>query len=989
MAGIKDYSTTQASNTSLNSINVGEGMLPSNLNNAIRALMKNTREWFNDSQWVEYGDGDGTYTAAYASGTSFTIAGVDVTAIYHQHRRIKLVASTPGTIYGTISSSSFSSNTTINVTWDSGSLSNEAISAVYVAALSNTNDSIPEDVIDAANLKSNSVTTAKIANDAVDNDKIADNAVQASQVNASAITEAKINAGAVTTTKLGDNAVTTAKITDANVTTAKIADNNVTTAKINADAVTGAKIADDSIDSEHYVDGSIDTAHIADAQITTAKITDANVTTDKIADDAVTIAKIADAAIIINSEQSGHTPDDNTFYTTQAANSRFFNADSSETINSGQTWSNSDSFIATTAAINARVIDLVDEVGGFVPIANETSFPTTNPDPEGTTGTIVSITDAGGLTYNTGTGQSTNATTTTGTAVTITGITASIGSPIASGFGMLVETTSTLNTYTFTRLVPKATEVSTVAGIASNITTVANNNSNITAVAGNATNINTLAGIDSNITTVAGISSNVTTVAGDTSNIGTVAGATTNINNVGGSIANVNTVAGSIANVNTTAANITGVNSFGERYRVASSAPDSSLDVGDLYFDTTANELKVYKSSGWAAAGSTVNGTSARFKYTASGSQTTFTGSDDNGNTLAYDAGFIDVYLNGVKLVNGTDVTVTSGTSVVLASGATANDIIDIVAYGTFDVASIGASNITSGTLNDARLPTTMASKTLTGATVTTNYNGLTVNGDGGSNDGQIQLNCSQNSHGVKIKAPPHSAGQSYTLTLPSSITNDYYLKTDGSGNLSFAEVPTETKPTVADVSQTIAPATATTINITGTNFVSIPVVEFIKTDGSVTQANTVSFTSATSLSVNVTLALGNYHVRIENPDGNSGRSTNNIITASTAPTFTTGAGSLGTIAGDFSGTVATVAGSSDSSITFSEVTNVLTNASQANCSLNGSTGAITTSDFGGSSTTATTYNFTLRITDAEAQTVDRAFSLTSSFGATGGGQFN
>ena len=49
----------------------------------------------------------------------------------------------------------------------------------------------------------------------------------------------------------------------------------------------------------------------------------------------------------------------------------------------------------------------------------------------------------------------------------------------------------------------------------------------------------------------------------------------------------------------------------------------------------------------------------------------------------------------------------------------------------------------------------------------------------------------------------------------------------------------------------------------------------------------------------------------------------------------------------------------------------------------------ITTTDFGGSSTVATTYNFTLRITDAEGQTVDRAFSLTSSFGATGGGQFN
>ena len=162
-----------------------------------------------------------------------------------------------------------------------------------------------------------------------------------------------------------------------------------------------------------------------------------------------------------------------------------------------------------------------------------------------------------------------------------------------------------------------------------------------------------------------------------------------------------------------------------------------------LYFDTTANELKVYKSSGWAAAGSTVNGTSARFKYTASGGQTTFTGSDDNGNTLAYDAGFADVYLNGVKLVNGTDVTITSGTSVVLASGATAGDILDLVGFGTFNVAAIAASSITSGTMADARLPTTMAGKTLTGANVTTVYNGLTVNGDGGSNDGQIQLNCS------------------------------------------------------------------------------------------------------------------------------------------------------------------------------------------------------------------------------------------------------
>jgi hypothetical protein len=157
MAGIKDYSITNLNNTSLNGISVAEGMLPSNLNNAIRALMVNTRSWYNDSQWVEYGDGDGAYTATYASATSFTIAGVDVTPIYHEGRRIKLTATTPGTIYGTISSSTFSTNTTINVTWDSGSLSNEAISNVYIGALSKTNNSFPTGVIATATLADGSL----------------------------------------------------------------------------------------------------------------------------------------------------------------------------------------------------------------------------------------------------------------------------------------------------------------------------------------------------------------------------------------------------------------------------------------------------------------------------------------------------------------------------------------------------------------------------------------------------------------------------------------------------------------------------------------------------------------------------------------------------------------------------------------------------------------------------------------------------------------
>ena len=310
--------------------------------------------------------------------------------------------------------------------------------------------------------------------------------------------------------------------------------------------------------------------------------------------------------------------------------------------------------------------------------------------------------------------------------------------------------------------------------------------------------------------------------------------------------------------------------------------------------------------------------------------------------------------------------------------------------------AAITASDLDNGIVTADKLATNAVTEVKVNADAITNAKteftpGLTIKGDGSSADGKLVLNCSQNSHGVSIAGPAHSAGQSYNLILPTSVgTNGQVLATAGSNTnqLSWVDAQ-ETKPTVANVSQTIAPATATTISITGTNFVSIPQVEFIKTDGSVTVANTISFTNSTTLSVNVTLATGNYYVRVENPDGNAGRSSSNIITASTAPTWTTAAGSLGSVAGDFSGTVATVAGTSDSAVTYSETTSVLTNAAQANCALNSTTGAITTTDFGGSSTTPTTYNFTLRITDAEGQTADRAFSLTSSFGSTGGGQFN
>jgi len=296
-----------------------------------------------------------------------------------------------------------------------------------------------------------------------------------------------------------------------------------------------------------------------------------------------------------------------------------------------------------------------------------------------------------------------------------------------------------------------------------------------------------------------------------------------------------------------------------------------------------------------------------------------------------------------------------------------------------------GMLDVNGQAIGDGTLELIKFSETASAVNELTITNAATGNGP--------ELSATGGDTNVDLKLTPKGSGKLNLdgIKFPNADGSaDQFLKTNGSGVLSFADVPTPTLPTVANVSQTIVNATATSINITGTNFSNIPTVEFIKSDtGAITAPNSVSLTNATTLAVNVTLASGTYYVRVELDNGRAARSTNAIITASAAPTFTTSAGSLGTIAGNFSGTVATVAGSSDSAITFSETTNVLTNASQANCALNSSTGAITTTDFGGSSTAATTYTFTLRITDAESQTVDRQFTLTSSFGATGGAQFN
>ena len=704
-----------------------------------------------------------------------------------------------------------------------------SIDTQHIAADQITNALIADDQIDSEHYVAGSIDHEHLANDIIDGDNIVDdaignehiatNAVNADSVANNAIDTNAIQNLAVTNGKLADNAVTQAKMADDSIGAAEIIDNAVGSAALASNAVTNLKMADNSVGTSEIVNDAVVTDKIADNAVTmnklangslptditivSANITDGTIVEADIADDAVTNDKIAEGTLdgrYYTETELLNGALDARYYTETEAEAKFLRQDSSETIASGVTWSNSDAFVATTAAINARIVDLIDDVGGFTAITSEQHFPNTNP--QGSTGqaAILSVQAASATLTPSGTTVTiSNGNLANNANITITGV----SSAIPTGFGFLVESTSTLHTYAFHRLVPKATEVTTVAANATAIAAAGNNvtdinnfydlyqisssapttradssslqegdlwfdssndnmrvytgsafsavtptqqvlddiaivsgaitysedlglitdaastgssngslaivadtledeitftvtaatgkfiidgvdkpaltlykgwtytfdvsdNSNaahplrfssggsayntgvtvtgtqgqagakvqlvvpesqptsfiyyctnhsgmgnsitvkddpIKTVSDNITNINTVASdlteSTSEIDTVATNITNVNSVGTNISNINSVHNNATNINSAVSNATNINSVAGSISNVNSVASNLSSVNSFANTYRIASSAPTSSLDQGDLYFDTTSNELRVYNGSSW------------------------------------------------------------------------------------------------------------------------------------------------------------------------------------------------------------------------------------------------------------------------------------------------------------------------------------------------------------------------------------------------------
>ncbi len=229
------------------------------------------------------------------------------------------------------------------------------------------------------------------------------------------------------------------------------------------------------------------------------------------------------------------------------------------------------------------------------------------------------------------------------------------------------------------------TDINTTAGSIVNVNTVAKNIDNVDAVANNKDNINTVANSISNVETVSLNIGNVNSVAKDLANIDKVANDTDNIDVVATNISKVDTVSTNINNVNITAKSIENVNTYAKTYQGAKPEDPtkrndgSPLQVGDLYFNTTINKMKVFDGTTWQLASSAVNGIVKKQTWIGDGSTTVFSVTD------GYDSNYAEVFVNGVNVTQ--DVDLSDGQNIKFNSPPSNGDEILGIFFGSFVLA--------------------------------------------------------------------------------------------------------------------------------------------------------------------------------------------------------------------------------------------------------------------------------------------------------------
>ena len=561
---------------------------------------------------------------------------------------------------------------------------------------------IDDGAITSAKFATDSVTSDKIADDQINSEHYVDGSIDTAHIADAQITTAKLAADSVTNAKISDNAVSTAEITNSSVTAAKLATDAVTTAKITADAVTGAKIADDQINSEHYVDGSIDTAHIADAQITTAKIASDSVTAAKLADNAVVTANIVDNAVTtakIGNTQittakiaDGNVTTDKIAFENVTSDKIAANAITTVKITNGAVTTDkiADSELSTLAGMPSATASI---------LADATPL----------TSTTAELNMLDGKQINTTIG----ATASNGGIPTSQAVRNFVIGQIDAVGGLV----GIPNEGTFPETQP-------VEGVAVSIADAGGLVVSSTGTASGST-VTTSATVN-----ISGIPSNFhsSTIAAGIRFIVISTGSSQNYTYHKATLKEDDLV------------NLSGdINDFSERYRVGSSNPTSSLDSGDLFFNTSTGKLLVYNgtNSAWEEAQSignffintissssatgggsaTPNGTAYRFTLSNAGTvaqqhivsvdgviQKPNSGTSQPSEGFAVDGS--DIIFGSAPVSGASIFVVTSGSTVNIGTPSNNTVTSAILQNGSVTTAKIVDANVTTAKITDANVTT-------------------------------------------------------------------------------------------------------------------------------------------------------------------------------------------------------------------------------------------------------------------------------------------
>ena len=752
---------------------------------------------------------------------------------------------------------------------DGTKIADDVINSEHYVAASIDREHLAADIVDGTKIADDAIANEHIATNAVNADSVANNAIDTLAIQNLAVTNGKLADNAVTQAKMADDSVGTAELVDGSVDTDRLGDNSVTLAKMTDNSVGTSELVDDSVTEDKIADNAVSMAKLSsgvlptDISISSANITDATIVTADVADGAITNDKIAtgtlDGRYFTETELTDGALDGR-YYTETEAEARFLRQDSSETIASGVSWSSSDAFVATTAAIDARVIDLVDDVGGFVPIANETSFPTANPDVNNGAGTIVSVKTAstnltpssGSVTIANGAG--------TGNTVTLTGVT----STIPSGYGFLVETTSTLHTYTFHRLVPKATEVTTVATNAVAIAAAGNNVTDInnfydlyqistsapTSRADSTSLQNGDLWFDSSSNKVLMIYDGssgdgftaATPNASDLVNINIVAGQLvyqedlgliTNAVSTGSGNNSINTVAGSISNVNSVASSISNVNAVAADATDIGAVAGKATEIGRLGTADAVADLAILGTNAIVSDMDTLADISSNITTVAgiSGNVTTVAGISSNVTAVAGNA----TNINAVA-ADATDIGAVAGKATEIGRLGTADAVADLAILGTTDVVADMNILATSAIVSDMDTLADISSNITTVANISSNVTTVATN--------------NSNVTAVANNATNINAVQGNASNINAAVANETNINTVAGNNSNVTTVATN-NANVTTVAGSIANVNTTAGAISNVNTVA----------GSIANVNT----TATNIA-DVNNFAGTYQIASSNP---------------------------------------------------------------------------------------------------------------------------